>query len=310
MCQKNTHIPLIETISDFFSMYGLGKPLHTDIMCMRLEDQPEEKLLHMPLYRSNFFRVIHFTNSNLSFYAKDEMLTVSDNCFCFSFPGKLESWTRSGKLSGYVIYFSSSFCGFDITSKGFDADYPFFNFNAEPMLVVESDMAACLKQDAEAMIKEMYTDSPDRLEMIKKMLMVYLHKLKRAYQNQMSSLTPDNRANKNLYNRFRKELDNYMQQLVIQNKSEMPTVTRIAKELHVNSNYLNGIIKQLTGKTASSHIQEKLVLEAKAFLLNTDLQVAAIADKLGFENAPYFNRFFKKNTSLSPLAYRNQFVKT
>ena len=55
----------------------------------------------------------------------------------------------------------------------------------------------------------------------------------------------------------------------------MPTVARIAKELHVNSNYLNSVIKQLTGKTASAHIQEKIVLEAKAFLANTDLQVTA-----------------------------------
>jgi len=291
-------------------MYGLGKPFHADIMCMRLEDQPDERLMHVPLYRVNFFRVIHFTNSNLNFYAADKLVTVSDNCICFSFPGKLESWTRTGKLSGYVIYFSPSFSGLDVTQKGFDADYPFFNFNSEPMLAVDGDMATSLKLDAESMIDEIYADTPDKLEMIRKMLMVYLHKLKRAYQKQVSNLSPDIKLNKSLYNRFRKELDNYMQQLVIQKRSAMPTVARTAKELHVNPNYLNSIIKQLTGKTASAHIQEKLVLEAKAFLANTDFQVTDIADKLGFENTPYFNRFFKKNTGHSPSAYRNQFVKT
>jgi len=310
MSKRLSHIPFIRSISDFFSMYGLGKPFHADIMCMRLEDQPDERLMHVPLYRVNFFRVIHFTNSNLNFYAADKLVTVSDNCICFSFPGKLESWTRTGKLSGYVIYFSPSFSGLDVTQKGFDADYPFFNFNSEPMLAVDGDMATSLKLDAESMIDEIYADTPDKLEMIRKMLMVYLHKLKRAYQKQVSNLSPDIKLNKSLYNRFRKELDNYMQQLVIQKRSAMPTVARTAKELHVNPNYLNSIIKQLTGKTASAHIQEKLVLEAKAFLANTDFQVTDIADKLGFENTPYFNRFFKKNTGLSPSAYRNQFVKT
>jgi AraC-like DNA-binding protein len=310
MPRKLLHIPFIGSISDFFSMYGLGKPFHADIMCMRLEDQPDARLMHVPLYRVNFFRVIHFTNSNLNFYAADKLVTVSDNCICFSFPGKLESWTRTGKLSGYVIYFSPSFSGLDVTPKGFDADYPFFNFNSEPMLAVDDVMAASLKQDAESMIKEMYADSPDKLGMIRKVLMVYLHKLKRAYQKQVNNLSADIRLNKNLYNRFRRELDSYMQQLVIQKRSAMPSVARIAKELHVNSNYLNSIIKELTGKTASAHIQEKIVLEAKAFLVNTDFQVTDIADRLGFENTPYFNRFFKKNTSLSPSAYRNQFVKT
>jgi len=309
MPQKLSHIPFIETISDFFRVYGLGKPLHPEIMCMRLEDQPDERLMHMPLYRVNFFRIIHFTNSNLNFFADDKMITVTENCICFSYPGKLESWTRTGKLSGYVIYFSAAFSGLDITSRNFDTDCPYLNFNSEPMLLVNDDEACSIKQDAEAMIKEIYGDSPDKADMVRKMLFVYLHKIKRAYQKQVNNLTPDVTINKSLYNRFRKELDNYMQHLVVQKKSSMPTVARIAQQLHVNPNYLNGIIKSLTGKTASSHIQEKIILEAKSFLFNTDLQVNAIADKLGFENSPYFNRFFKRNAGISPTEYRKQFVK-
>ena len=88
-----------------------------------------------------------------------------------------------------------------------------------------------------------------------------------------------------------------------------PTVSLIAKQLFVNSNYLNSSIKNLTGKTASAHIQEKVLLEAKSFLLHTDLQVSEIAFKLGFENTSYFNRFFKKNTNLTPTEYRRGFVK-
>ena len=109
MSKKLSHIPFIGSISDFFSMYGLGKPLHTDIMCMRLEDQPDERLLHVPLYRVNFFRVIHFTNSNLNFYAADKLVTVTDNCICFSFPGKLESWTRPENSQGMSSIFHHPF---------------------------------------------------------------------------------------------------------------------------------------------------------------------------------------------------------
>jgi AraC family transcriptional activator of pobA len=309
MQKQNLHIPFLETIGDFFSLYGLGKPLHAEIMCMRLEDQPDNKLMHMPLCRSNFFRVIHFTNSNLNFFTPDKRMTVEKNCLCFSYPGKLESWTRTGKLSGFVIYFSSTFSGLDITNKNFESDYPYFNFDSEPMILLNNKEAEDLKQHAELMIKEIYSDAPDKLEMIRNLLMVYLQKIKRNYQKQVNSISPDTRLTKTMYNQFRKELDNYMQQLVIQKKASMPTVAKIAKALHVNSNYLNSVIKSLTGKTASAHIQEKLILEAKSFLLNTDLQITAIADKLGFENPPYFNRFFKKNTGLSPLGYRKQFVK-
>jgi AraC family transcriptional activator of pobA len=104
-----SHIPFIESITDFFKVYGLGAPLHPDVMCMRLQDQPDGKLTHMPLSRANFYRVLLFTNANLHFFKGEEKVKAVENCLCFSYPGKLESWTRSGRLHGYVVYFSSSF---------------------------------------------------------------------------------------------------------------------------------------------------------------------------------------------------------
>ena len=309
MSKTDSHIPFIKTIDDFFRVYGLGKPLHPEIMCMKLEDQPDEKLMHMPLYRANFFRVIHFTNANLHFTSGEKEHDVFNNCLCFTYPGKLESWTRTGRLYGYVIYFTPSFAELDITRPNFDNDYPFFNFNAELVLPLTDEEADEIKQQANEMIKEIYSEAPDKLEMVKKLLLIYLHKIKRIYNKKVNSLSPEIKASKTLFNRFRKEVDDYMQQLSAQKKIAMPSVSLIAKQLFVNANYLNGIIKNLTGKTASAHIQEKLLLEAKSFLIHTDLQVTEIAFKLGFENTSYFNRFFKKNTSLPPMEYRKQFVK-
>jgi AraC-like DNA-binding protein len=159
------------------------------------------------------------------------------------------------------------------------------------------------------MIEEIYSNRIDKHDMIKKILHIYLHKIKRIYNKKINSLTVEEKKSKTLFNRFRREVDEYMQQLTSQKKVLTPTVSLIAKQLFVNANYLNSIIKSLTGKTASAHIQEKILLEAKSFLLHTNLQVSEIAYKLGFENASYFNRFFKKNTHLTPTKYRKEFVK-
>jgi len=309
MYKTNSHIPFIQTINDFFKVYGLGKPLHPEIMCMKLEDQPDEKLMHMPLYRANFFRVIHFTNSNLSFTSGEKQHDLVTNCICFTYPGKMESWTRTERLYGTVVYFAPAFAALDITRSDFDREYPFFNYDSELMLTLTEDEADGIKQQADEMIEEMYSDAFDKLDLIKKILLIYLHKIKRIYNKKVNSLPAEVKTSKTLFNRFRKEVDDYMQQLTAQKKMETPTVSLIAKQLFVNANYLNSIIKNLTGKTASAHIQEKLLLEAKSFLLHTDLQVSEIAYKLGFENTSYFNRFFKKNTALTPMGYRKQFVK-
>lgn len=306
---SDSHIPFIRTIHDFFSVYKLGKPFHPEIMCMRLEEQPDEKLMHMPLYRANFFRIIHFTKANLHFKSGEKHHNVVSNCICFTYPGKMESWTRNERLYGTVVYFTSAFSGLDITRPEFDTDYPFFNFDSELVLPLTEDEAGELKLLSDEMIEEMYSDSIDKLDMIKKILHIYLHKIKRIYNKKVSNLTVEEKKSKTLFNRFRREVDDFIQQLISRKKMATPTVSLIAKQLFVNSNYLNSSIKNLTGKTASAHIQEKIVLEAKSFLLHTDLQVSEIAFKLGFENISYFNRFFKKNTSLTPTGYRKEFVK-
>jgi AraC family transcriptional regulator, transcriptional activator of pobA len=309
MPKSTPHIPFLETISDFFRVYGLGKPLNEEIMCMRLEDQPDERLINMPLSRSNFFRVIHFTNANLHFTHGEKKLSVYKNCFCFTYPGKLESWTRTGRLHGYVVYFTPAFASIDVTASGFDNNFPYFNFNSELMLPVSETEANELTLLSEEIIKELNSGDDDKFEMIKKLLRIYLQKIKRAYNKQVGNFSPEIKTTKTVFNRFRKELDDYLQQLAVQKQDTMPTVSVLAKKLHINPNHLNTIIKKISGKSASSHIREKLMLEAKSFLLHTELQVTEIAARLGFENTSYFNRFFKKNAGLSPLQFRKEFVK-
>lgn len=307
MHRQTAHIPFIN-ISDFFKIYGIGAPINPEMMCMTLEDQPNTRLMTMPICRANFFRVIHFTNTNLTFTGTEKHYTVSDNCMCFTYPGKLESWTRKGPLTGYVTYFTPAFLELDITGKHFDTDHPFFNFDSEPILHLSGEDTSGIVKCAEEMIKEMYSTAPDKLEMLKKLLHVYLHHIKRAYNNQAKTLTEEARLHRSLYNRFRKILDDTIRQLPVQAKVIPVSVSLIADQLFVSPNYLNSIIKDLTGKTASTHIQEKLILEAKSFLLHTDIPVAGISYKLGFENPSYFSRFFKKNAEQSPTDFREKFV--
>ncbi|MDX2248476.1 MAG: helix-turn-helix transcriptional regulator [Bacteroidia bacterium] len=303
------HIPLLETITDFFIVYGIGKPLHSDIMCMRLEDQPDDRLLEMPLYRSNFFRIIHFENADLHFKSADNEHTITQNCLCFSYPTKLESWTRKGRLYGTVIYFTPNFAGFDRTHQYFDQDYPFFNFESEPVLPLSPQDIDDLRYCEQELLKEMGSNAPDKLDYLRKILHVYLHKIKRIYTCQTLSLSSETQTNKSIFNRFRHVLEVKIQELAdLQHQPTTPSVSNIAQELHINANYLNDVIKKLTGKTASSFIQDKLILEAKSYLIHTPLHVAEIAYRLGFGTPQYFNRFFKKHCNITPLEFRHQFT--
>jgi AraC-like DNA-binding protein len=86
-------------------------------------------------------------------------------------------------------------------------------------------------------------------------------------------------------------------------------VAAYAEMLNISAGHLSELVKEQSGKPAINHIHQRLILEAKRLLFHTDYAVKEIAYQLGFEDASYFNRFFKRLTNYTPVHYRNNFRK-
>jgi AraC-like DNA-binding protein len=82
------------------------------------------------------------------------------------------------------------------------------------------------------------------------------------------------------------------------------TAKDYADRLAVHVNHLNKVLKENTGKTTTAIISNRIVQEAKILLRQTDWNVSQIAYTLGFEEVAHFSNFFKKQTSLPPVAFR------
>ena len=80
-----------------------------------------------------------------------------------------------------------------------------------------------------------------------------------------------------------------------------------ASALSISVAHLNDTVKSLTGSPVSVHIQEASVMEAKRLLYFTDNSVKEIAYEVGYDEAVYFGKLFKKVTSLTPLEFRKKF---
>jgi AraC-like DNA-binding protein len=78
----------------------------------------------------------------------------------------------------------------------------------------------------------------------------------------------------------------------------------VAERLSIHVNSLNRAIKKTTGRTTTDLIFDRLTAEAKALLRHTDRNIGEISYVLGFEDQAHFNSFFKKQTSMSPSAFR------
>jgi AraC-like DNA-binding protein len=56
--------------------------------------------------------------------------------------------------------------------------------------------------------------------------------------------------------------------------------------------------------SAKAFISKRINLEAKRLLVHTDFPVGVIAERLGFQEATHFSKFFKRETSCTPKEFR------
>lgn len=82
------------------------------------------------------------------------------------------------------------------------------------------------------------------------------------------------------------------------------TVEDYCRILGVDQGKLKSICKYFSGSTPLYLIQKRVLLEAKRELRDTSKTVSQIAFELGFLDAGYFSRYFKKHSGLSPANFR------
>lgn len=111
-------------------------------------------------------------------------------------------------------------------------------------------------------------------------------------------------ATNDLLTNFEKKLARYFTD---DSDLPVPTVEKLATELHVSSAYLSDMLHSLTGQNTQQHIHNQLIEKAKEILTNTNLTVSEIAYQLGFEYSQSFSKLFKSKTNLTPIEYRNSF---
>ncbi|MEG0381419.1 MAG: helix-turn-helix transcriptional regulator, partial [Kurthia sp.] len=60
------------------------------------------------------------------------------------------------------------------------------------------------------------------------------------------------------------------------------------------------------GLSPNTYITEYRVSKSKSLLERAELSIAEIAETVGYEDCFYYSRVFKKQTGMSPSAYRKE----
>lgn len=84
------------------------------------------------------------------------------------------------------------------------------------------------------------------------------------------------------------------------------TLAFYADRAGISENYLSRLVKQSTGRSVGAWIDIVRIQRAKRLLSSTDLPVIDVAASIGVEDQSYFSRLFKKETGMTPSAFRKK----
>lgn len=93
------------------------------------------------------------------------------------------------------------------------------------------------------------------------------------------------------------------------NYQKLHKVSDYAELLNKSPKTISNQFKALGLKSPSKMIQERIILEAKRYLMYSDLSIKETAFQLGFEDASAFSNYFKNRMNITPGQFREIYIK-
>lgn len=90
------------------------------------------------------------------------------------------------------------------------------------------------------------------------------------------------------------------------NYREPITLDDLAEVSHVNKYYLAHLFKKQIGMSPIEFLNKERITAAKDLLETTNFTVTQISESTGFSSQSFFSQAFRRETSLTPSAYRKQ----
>jgi AraC-like DNA-binding protein len=240
-------------------------------------------------HRNNHYVMIWVTKGRGSCWIDLNNSVIENNHLLFIKPGQFHGLQLTDDLEGYVISFTESFLGMaDHDSQSIYGHlYQMLSQTQEVMISDES--VSDMKDITEIMLKEFINHNLYRTEILRRYFKIFLIYLSRQFE------AP---AEIQRQPRNTELLQNFMS-LLEKNFRSKKMVADYADQLAVTPNYLNEVVKKITGYSAGHHIRQRVALEAKRQAAYSNICMKKIAYDLGFCDMAHFSKFFKNATGMN-----------
>lgn len=296
---------VLNSISELHAFLKLKKPTHPLVSVIRAEEVAVETIRIDEPIIFNFYVVSIKSNCPGKVKYGQQYYDFDEGVMTFLAPQQrigLEEPT-GGKSEGWMLVFHPDFLhGHSLAKK--IKDFGFFSYAVNEALHLSDKEEQVVNgilqnlQDEIAAIIDGYTQ-----DVVVSHIELLLSYSNRFYNRQFITRK---KASNDLLVKFEEMLAAYFTNEVNESQG-LPSVQYFADKLFVSSQYLNDMLKNLTGQTTQQHIHNGVIDKAKSLLSTTNFSVSEIAYQLGFEYPQSFNKLFKNKTNQTPLAFRQSF---
>lgn len=256
----------------------------------------------MPYNRRAYYKISLIGGRNKAEYA-DKVIDIEKSALLFGTPKIPYNWLpQDDNQHGFFCIFTSEFLVQSKSGVILD-DLPIFQPGGLPVFQLTDEASADINYIFQKMSKELSSDYAYKYDLLRNYVLELIHygqKLQPA-----TALYPSHTASARVSSLFIELLERQFPIESQNQKLNLRTAKDYADRLAVHVNHLNKVLKENTGKTTTDIISSRIVQEAKILLKQTDWNISEIAYCLGFEQVAHFSNFFRKQTSLAPLAFRS-----
>jgi AraC family transcriptional regulator, transcriptional activator of pobA len=265
------------------------------------ETSIKDKVGH--IYSRKDFYKINISTGKYIFHYADKSFETNKTFLFFANPHVPYSCEVVEPMkNGYTCLFAEEFLKGNDRSESLQQS-PLFKIGGTPILQLNKEQTKYITSIFQRMLAEQDTNYAFKDELIRNHINLIIHEALKMEPSE--NLTRSRSAAERITAVFLELLERQFPIESIDRPLTLKTAQDFASSLSVHVNYLNGSVKEVTGKSTTTHIGDRIVHEATALLQHTDWNVSDIAYALGFEYPTYFNNFFKKKTGQIPKAIRS-----
>lgn len=97
-----------------------------------------------------------------------------------------------------------------------------------------------------------------------------------------------------------RQIVDFMTSYIHEHYAEELTLAELSDKVFISRNHLSILFKNITGETFNNYLTRVRIEKARELLMERNMLVYEVAERVGYRNIPYFSTLFKKITGMNP----------